>query len=1458
MAKADHPDQEFVTRQEHLDRFVEDLKKIPPPDINSPAIQNFSQQVLPNLHRPFPSNYKKAIAKNSSVFQDVIGVIGPFNMQLKFGDPQSGIILQQKGDKIFLKWNIVVDHDREKGLSAEQNGRIYLEDMLEIDAQSQKVLKLTRNFASTPELPDNLVPVFVQLSRTDPPAADSPEIQDLARSMLIGMGVWEENSSPPSKPKLPDLDLEKLRGEARTPFEKNLLDLFELTTSASVMEVPIVQPVPFATVPGLPQSEVDRDALHQALGLLLRKVDNAAVGIRKLKENALQLPSTNTLLETLALLSEGKTDQAQANLDAIPRAGMLRRKFDKLVSQKNQEGIQAQGLPLLKLAAAEILERKISEDKAWLMPSEGFSNAGELRQALESFFATAESLPPNVSPSLKSRMIAAKAEGPDEQKIQDLLLSDPTLMKLMSIYEDPQAETRRESLKLLAFTDLTGLKPLPTTALAALQIFGSESEDTKDLRSWLSGNASFAQKFEHLLPVIGNEIASPPVIASMILAGGLSSVGKLAFFSRFGYQTRALRLGAELSGLALEAPSFVFSEKLLQSAFRSPDQQWDHVGRDLLGAAFAFASLRGMGKFSRYLGDKIEAGPLKATIEAGEWRSAWAEGLLKNRPSLPLSFASKPVLEKLGQKGITADWIVGMSRGLLTHGTGLTGLMLVNSLARALDLREASKQGLKANLIDDMLMYANFTLSGHLAQRLAPGFGLGKEQILLDALENPRKKPDVAQEVQTTLLLTEGPTAPEKPATRWQNFRKSWSEGWKNLRGRVQKKFETEGKDPVDDIMGHFPPKIAKPLESWLRRLLARLGIQKIERPSLSGTAPAQGSGSEIKNIENGAANENASVEKVESEKPTAPALPKVRPLPEKPEAFLELPILPLRPDNNPKQEWTLGRETPQSVMTETLVEIPFASNIPDLASRHAKISRIKSPKSTPKREIYEYYLEALKGETLLNGKVLKGKPVLLSHGAKIRLGKEGPTLTFNVDKINLLGYLVPEPIVLNPKQVDWVLGRDNSGGQRADVLFPASERQISRRHAKIVRSDDGNYFVQDYSNEGTFLNDAKVYGTQPISNKDTIDLGRGMKLIFHLQRKEVAHRTETSAPGHERGATPPPQQAEVHPSFRDLSPESVPVYLQMRREIERINSSLGEEESTLIKVAELRLPEGGPLTLEADATGWILGAHPEAKAPNVQAIPLQAAPGVAVEHAKLFLDASGRFILQALDPSAPVFIQGRSYREVTKMDGNGRPISFREWEIHPTAVKQAIEGWTVLQGTERIFLGNDYYIDFWPGYVATPPKDSLGTTEGLPSSKIPGLTEPSNDSSFSGLQAPVWKTMVMEGEPAAPFLMLPPGIKVRMVPERGLSNIQIDVAGESGSFLLKYPASQEISQRAEITSENGGFTFRVLGSGNYFTIDSKVPSGQEAFPLKHLSKIQVGGLEFRVYLLTGAASGKK
>src|SRR5262249_44537631 len=159
-------------------------------------------------------------------------------------------------------------------------------------------------------------------------------------------------------------------------------------------------------------------------------------------------------------------------------------------------------------------------------------------------------------------------------------------------------------------------------------------------------------------------------------------------------------------------------------------------------------------------------------------------------------------------------------------------------------------------------------------------------------------------------------------------------------------------------------------------------------------------------------------------------------------------------------------------------------------------------------------------------------------------------------------------------------------------------------------------------------------------------------KLIFHLQRKDLAPRTETSAPAHERSATPPPEQAAVHPSYRDLSPEAVRVYLQMRREIERIKSSFGEEENTLIHGADLRLPVGGPKTLEADATGWILGAHPEAKATNTQAITLEGATGVAGEHAKLFVDSSGRFILQALDPSAPVFIQGRSYREVTKMDG--------------------------------------------------------------------------------------------------------------------------------------------------------------------------------------------------------------
>ena len=73
----------------------------------------------------------------------------------------------------------------------------------------------------------------------------------------------------------------------------------------------------------------------------------------------------------------------------------------------------------------------------------------------------------------------------------------------------------------------------------------------------------------------------------------------------------------------------------------------------------------------------------------------------------------------------------------------------------------------------------------------------------------------------------------------------------------------------------------------------------------------------------------------------------------------------------------------------------------------------------------------------------------------------------------------------------EFVVGR----GEDCEVVLP--DRQVSRRHFRIVRDDDG-YSVEDLgSKNGTYVNGAAVRGSVQLQDGDEIQVALSVRLLF-------------------------------------------------------------------------------------------------------------------------------------------------------------------------------------------------------------------------------------------------------------------------------------------------------------------------------------------------------------------------
>lgn len=204
----------------------------------------------------------------------------------------------------------------------------------------------------------------------------------------------------------------------------------------------------------------------------------------------------------------------------------------------------------------------------------------------------------------------------------------------------------------------------------------------------LQGRGSLGARSEILLRHFVEQVSDPAALLGMTVAGSVfrgARFAALAHFRGLGFGGTFARGAAALSGLAVEAPAFVFSAKIGSSILgRHPDWNPRLVSRELAGAYLTLLGLRGFGALSQ------------ATLRG-----------------LPLSLRSSAALHLASNQG-------GM----------LGGILLAHSLESELGLRPRSDFG--NSLFDGLSALLHFNVAGRL-NRVAFGEGLASWERRLDS-----------------------------------------------------------------------------------------------------------------------------------------------------------------------------------------------------------------------------------------------------------------------------------------------------------------------------------------------------------------------------------------------------------------------------------------------------------------------------------------------------------------------------------------------------------------------------------------------------------------------------------------------------------------------------------------------------------------------------------------------------
>lgn len=114
-------------------------------------------------------------------------------------------------------------------------------------------------------------------------------------------------------------------------------------------------------------------------------------------------------------------------------------------------------------------------------------------------------------------------------------------------------------------------------------------------------------------------------------------------------------------------------------------------------------------------------------------------------------------------------------------------------------------------------------------------------------------------------------------------------------------------------------------------------------------------------------------------------------------------------------------------------------------------------------------------------------------------------------------------------------LGRDITN----DIVI--NDRETSRQHLRLLRSDE-RVSVEDLgSTNGTFVNGKRVSGITPLQNGDVIGLGETITLAFEVHRPPQSAPPPAEAPPSEAPPPAPPPQAESPPPQEAYAPPAAP-----------------------------------------------------------------------------------------------------------------------------------------------------------------------------------------------------------------------------------------------------------------------------------------------------------------------------
>lgn len=109
------------------------------------------------------------------------------------------------------------------------------------------------------------------------------------------------------------------------------------------------------------------------------------------------------------------------------------------------------------------------------------------------------------------------------------------------------------------------------------------------------------------------------------------------------------------------------------------------------------------------------------------------------------------------------------------------------------------------------------------------------------------------------------------------------------------------------------------------------------------------------------------------------------------------------------------------------------------------------------------------------------------------------------------------------PGEVFELTGHELTVGRDVDNEVTINDVEVSRHHARLVRSGD-TFTIQDLgSTNGTFINEQRISGMMPLQSGDSVRMGDNVFLLFEVER--ILDQTAPSS-SHLEAPSPNPQPA--------------------------------------------------------------------------------------------------------------------------------------------------------------------------------------------------------------------------------------------------------------------------------------------------------------------------------------------